>query len=195
MKTKGLKMPRVKDETVEKLINWIESLPSEMKDKCALCNETLTHIVKKAEAETGAGTATVTKALADNINATAAPGDQINPEALHSRVRRHEGSIMSNRHNKTAEPDKITEPEIVNDPPGTAPTATSDNSPKPRSDLQESIIQIAGDLNILRSKIEKINQSKESLIEGDPLKIYCRALRDFKPILDEAFEICIGGES
>lgn len=63
-----------------------------MISKCRLCTETLTHIVKKAEVETGAGTATVTRAIAEKINENAAPGDKVTAGALEQRVRRHEGA-------------------------------------------------------------------------------------------------------
>jgi len=55
------------------------------KKKCALCNETLVHIVKQAEAQTGAGTATA---------------DMLSGEVLQGRVRYKEGkSKMGNSHN------------------------------------------------------------------------------------------------
>lgn len=80
-------MPRVSADSLEKLNNFFESLPSEARSKCALCSETLTHIVKLAEVETGAGTATVTRVLAEKINEDAAPGDRVTPLALRDRVR------------------------------------------------------------------------------------------------------------
>jgi len=61
-------MPRVSQESINRLNAFIDSLPPEARNKCALCNETLVHLVKTAEVESGAGTATVTRALADRIN-------------------------------------------------------------------------------------------------------------------------------
>ena len=61
-------MPRVSKEALDKLQAFFDALPEEARSKCALCNETLTHIVKTAEVETGAGTATVTRELANRIN-------------------------------------------------------------------------------------------------------------------------------
>jgi len=61
-------MSRVTQETLNKLHAFLDSLDPEVKGKCALCNETLTHIVKMAEVQTGAGTATVARKLADDIN-------------------------------------------------------------------------------------------------------------------------------
>ena len=52
-------MGKVSTKTIQKVSKFFDSLPEEVKDKCALCNETLVHIVKTAEARTGAGTATV----------------------------------------------------------------------------------------------------------------------------------------
>lgn len=60
--------------------------------KCALCSETLTHVVKKVEVETGAGTATVTRVLADRLNDGAAPGDVVYGENLRGRARDKEGT-------------------------------------------------------------------------------------------------------
>jgi len=79
-------MGRVSKETIEKLNEFICSLPEEARGKCALCNQTLVHIVKQAEAQTGAGTATVTKALADKINETAAPLDRVEASSLRDKV-------------------------------------------------------------------------------------------------------------
>lgn len=89
-------MPRVSQETIEKLNAFIESLPTEARNKCAICNETLTHLVKTAEVETGAGTATVTRVLAEKINETAAPGDRVIGEHLRDRVRKQEPVIREN---------------------------------------------------------------------------------------------------
>ena len=90
-------MPRVSEETLEKLQAFIDSLPAEARSKCALCNETLTHIVKRAEVETGAGTATVARVIADKLNEDAAPQDRVTPRALDRRVRRVDESIVPKR--------------------------------------------------------------------------------------------------
>jgi hypothetical protein len=92
-------MPRVGQESLDRLNAFIDSLPREARNKCALCNETLVHLVKTAEVESGAGTATVTRALADRINEDAAPGDRVTPTALDRRVRRQEESILPKREN------------------------------------------------------------------------------------------------
>lgn len=97
-------MGRVNQETLSKLRDFLDSLPAEVKGKCALCNETLTHIVKKAEVETGAGTATVTRALADNINEGAADGDRVSGKQLQFRARYHEGKDKVGNSNNTPAP-------------------------------------------------------------------------------------------
>jgi len=97
-------MPRVSKETIEKLNSFICSLPSEAKNKCAICNETLTHLVKTAEVETGAGTATVTRALADEINQTAAPGDRVTGERLRQKTLRHTGERTDKCADRTNNP-------------------------------------------------------------------------------------------
>lgn len=55
----------------------MDSLPEEARSKCSICTTTLTHIVKQAEAETGVGTATVARALAEKVNETALPADRV----------------------------------------------------------------------------------------------------------------------
>ena len=95
-------MARTTQEILERLNAFMESLPTEAKSKCALCNETLTHWVKRAEVETGAGTATVTRMLADKINDGAAPGDRVSDGALRQRVLAAEGSICRKPTNKPA---------------------------------------------------------------------------------------------
>jgi len=81
-------MGRVSQETTEKLKAFVESLPAgDAKKKCAVCNEALTHIVKQAEAQTGAPTLTVCRAIADEINDGAAPADVVTGEQLQDRVR------------------------------------------------------------------------------------------------------------
>lgn len=84
-------MATVSAEAIRKLHEFIESLPEEARSKCSLCNQTLTHIVKQAEAQTGAGTRTVTRMLAEKINETAAPADQVTPEGLRQRARETAG--------------------------------------------------------------------------------------------------------
>lgn len=99
-------MPRVSVNTIKKLNAFINSLPEDARNKCSLCNETLTHIVKMAEAQTGAGTLTVARALADKINKGEVPADRINSDTLGARVRRMDGSIMTKRHNRFKIPPK-----------------------------------------------------------------------------------------
>ena len=96
-------MPRVSAETIEKLNEFFKTLPQEAQSKCALCNETLTHIVKTAEAQTGAGTATVTRELAERINEGAVEGDKVSSGALKQKVMRHEGLISTYRTNKNTD--------------------------------------------------------------------------------------------
>lgn len=79
-------MARPTKDQLEKLEAFIDSLPAEARSKCALCNETLVHIVKQAEAQTGAGTSTVTRALSKKVNEGAAPEDRVSGEALRQKV-------------------------------------------------------------------------------------------------------------
>lgn len=93
-------MARVSDRTKALIQHELSQMPAEALAKCSLCRETLTHMVKSIEAKAGAGTATVTKMLADIINKKALPQDQVTGEALTQRVRQNEGLKMSNRQNK-----------------------------------------------------------------------------------------------
>jgi len=104
---------RVSEQTIEKLNAFIDSLPVEARKKCALCNETLTHIVKQAEAQTGAGTRTVCRVLAEKHNEGAAPLDVVGDKQLQDRVRRHDGSdaIVSNQDNNQPQPKRREQPE------------------------------------------------------------------------------------
>lgn len=75
----------------------MDSLPDEARSKCSLCTTTLTHIVKQAEAETGVGTATVARALAEKINETALPADRVSSDQLRDRVRYQAGEKVSGK--------------------------------------------------------------------------------------------------
>ncbi len=107
-------MPRVRQESLDKLAEFIGSLPKDARNKCALCNETLTHLVKTAEVQTGAPTATVTRALANKINETAVPGDVVSGEALTQRVRYSEGLKCQNDiiNKPQPEPDSLVKNEV-----------------------------------------------------------------------------------
>jgi phage N-6-adenine-methyltransferase len=105
-------MPRISQETIARLNAFIDTLPVEQRNKCALCNETLTHLVKTAEVQTGAGTATVTRALADRINEDAAPGDRVKGENLRARVRDAEGTLKRSNVPNNPQPQEPPEPEL-----------------------------------------------------------------------------------
>lgn len=96
------------DDTLAKIRDFFDGLTGEAKSKCALCNETLTHIVKMAEVETGAGTATVTKVLAEQLNEGAVEGDKVSGDALRFRVRNTEGRRKSAIGTDSENPDAPT---------------------------------------------------------------------------------------
>jgi len=108
-------MPRVSTETIRKLNDFLDSLPEEPRRKCAYCNETLTHLCKLAEAQTGAGTATVTRELADRINDGAAPGDRVKGRSLLDKVRNTEGKrkVDNVNNNPAPEPGKTPRLHVV----------------------------------------------------------------------------------
>jgi len=108
-------MARVSKETIEKLNEFFDTLPTDARNKCALCNETLTHIVNLAAAKTGAPTATVTRELASRVNDGAAPGDLVSGGALQDRVRTAEQGRRPSEKEKMAQcqnkPDPDPDPE------------------------------------------------------------------------------------
>lgn len=98
-------MARPTSEQLQRLQDFLDTLPDDARSKCSLCNTTLTHIVKQAEAEVGVGTATVTRALAEKVNETALPADRVTEGQLRDRVRRSAGEKESGR---TAQIKKMT---------------------------------------------------------------------------------------
>lgn len=103
-------MARITQERLQKLKTFMDSLPEEARSKCSICTTTLTHIVKQAEAETGVGTATVARALAEKVNETALPADRVTEGQLRDRVRRSAGEKESGR---TAQIKKMTMAEKI----------------------------------------------------------------------------------
>lgn len=101
-------MMKVSQQTIAKLEDFLKDLPSEVWAKCSICNETLVHYVKKAEVETGSGTATVTRVLADKINESAAPGDKITGEQLRQRALRHTGERADKCADRTDKKEPVT---------------------------------------------------------------------------------------
>ena len=103
-------MSRPTSEQLQLLKAFFDTLPSEAKSKCSLCNTTLTHIVKQAEAETGVGTATVARILAEKVNETALPADRVTEGQIRDRVRRSAGEKEPGR---TAQIKKMTKAEKI----------------------------------------------------------------------------------
>ena len=147
-------MGRVSQETIEKLNNFICSLPEEAKGKCALCNQTLVHIVKQAEAQTGAGTATVTRAIADKINENSAPQDMVTAGSLRHKVISNEtgrhNSISALRTNRIEKLEIDRETIIVND---------NNRFEKLEEETNNEIIKIAKKINK-----EKAEKKREEII-------------------------------
>jgi uncharacterized protein YoaH (UPF0181 family) len=103
-------MARITAEQLQLLQAFLDSLPDEARGKCSICNTTLTHIAKQAEAEVGVGTATVARVLAEKINETALPADRVTAGQLRDRVRRSAGEKESGR---TAQIKKLTKAEKI----------------------------------------------------------------------------------
>ena len=98
-------MAKVSQETIERLNAFLDTLPVEDQNKCTLCTETLTHIVKTAEAQTGAPLATVTRELASRVNDGAAHSDKVSGEALRQRTLEMSGEKHRNCSNGTNKPE------------------------------------------------------------------------------------------
>lgn len=149
------------DDTLAKIRDFFDGLTGEAKSKCALCNETLTHIVKMAEVETGAGTATVTKVLAEQLNEGAAEGDKVSAKALDSRVRYHEGK------DKVGNSGKLQNPDVTTVKPGDSGDILMEVERKVRSG--KSIREAAGEV------AETIGKNPEAVRKaynraGDPAR-------------------------
>jgi len=97
-------MARVSKQTLERLADFIATLPEEQKSKCAMCNDTLVHLVKSAEVATGAPQSTVAHAIAADINEGAAPADVVSGKALNNRVEHKTKSISPEQGNKSHKP-------------------------------------------------------------------------------------------
>ena len=85
-------MGRVSKEVLELVIAAVSDLPKEIKSKCALCNDTLTHHVTSIQAKTGAGLETVTNELTKQYNQQALPGDGVSGTAFKARVQHKTGA-------------------------------------------------------------------------------------------------------
>lgn len=146
-------MSRPTSETLGKARDFFDSLPDEIRGKCALCSETLTHIIKQAEVETGAGTATATRILAEKINETAAPADKVTSDSLRDRVRRTEGKKESGRtaqiKTKTPKVEPATEPPSIEKIAGNTLQLFEDKGDKPKLDDFEAACQRLRNIIIL----------------------------------------------
>ena len=97
-------MARPDQATLDLIKDEVARIPPDRLSKCALCNDTLTHIVKTIEAKTGGGTATVARMVADEINKTATPGDRVSGEKLRNRINNQERVKCVNNTDKTPDP-------------------------------------------------------------------------------------------
>ena len=113
-------MSKPSQETLKRLNAFLDTLPTEAQNKCTLCTETLTHIVKTAEAQTGAPLATVTRELANRVNDGSAPSDKVSGEALRQRTLEMSGEKHRNCSNGTNKTDTNSENDkeagITNEP-------------------------------------------------------------------------------
>lgn len=140
-------MSRVSRETLDKLQAFFDTLEPEVQSKCALCNETLVHIVKLAEVKTGAGTATVTRELAARVNEGSAPGDAVSGKALEMRVSQKETDRNLKSHNEilkitdAPELEPLTKPEqpqnTQQEQPEIKPTPKQETKQKPKQEKSD----------------------------------------------------------
>jgi hypothetical protein len=158
-------MSRVSKESLEKLNAFIDSLPVEARNKCALCNETLVHLVKTAEVESGAGTATVTRALADRINEDAAPGDRVTGKQLQDRARYHDGSdkIGNSENNPQPQHDQPDEKESERPVVENKPSAQLKNWRENKAEKQKELFPMSV---ISKSFEEKFHMFFEEMLRA-----------------------------
>ena len=169
-------MPRVSKETIAKLNDFICALPEEAKGKCALCNQTLVHIVKQAESQTGAGTATVTRALADDINKTAAPLDRVVARSLEKKVHYadREEPIIQKLDNKIIEElEKENNREIMS----AAKEIRAEKTAKTREKREENKARLE---EIASRDPDKLNDKYDVIVIDPPWPMQ-KILRDVRP--------------
>ena len=84
-------MGKVSKEVVKAVIDEVDKLDEAVKDKCSLCNITLTDIVKRIEVSSNASVSTVCNTIAKVLNRSKSDGEKISAEALRQRVLNTEG--------------------------------------------------------------------------------------------------------
>ncbi|NCC04833.1 MAG: hypothetical protein EOM37_12530 [Proteobacteria bacterium] len=170
-------MSRITAERIQRLKTFMDSLPDEARSKCSLCTTTLTHIVKQAEAETGVGTATVARALAEKINETALPADRVSGEQLRDRVRYQAGEKVSG---KNPQIKKLTKAEKIE--------AVDNLVAEGMADL-EAVGQVAkgtgraGRDNLLRQYLKHCSRRQE-----EELRVVSAQSKPGRPSTKEAFD-------
>lgn len=84
--TTGKRRKRM-SESNGNLEEYFNLLPPGMKKKCAMCNNTLAHVVTQAMVATGSSERATVKVLADQLNEGAAQQDVVTAEQLRARAR------------------------------------------------------------------------------------------------------------
>jgi predicted DNA-binding protein YlxM (UPF0122 family) len=94
-KKENKEMARVKKEIKNKIIEAINNLDNNIKDKCSLCNITLTDVVLKISTTTDAPLETVAGVIADEINEGRPEYEHVSKRALVQRIKRTTGEVKA----------------------------------------------------------------------------------------------------
>ena len=184
-------MARVPKATIAKAKAALDAHSQEIVNKCALCSETLTHIVKSVEAQTGAPTATVTRMLADRISDNAAPGGRVTPRQLEGRVYRQENDIPTNRGNKSEpEPKHRTYAEVYQATERRMAAAAKylwDEHPGTEAEKAEALRLI---LQSIESKIPKVEEPANLTPAKAARHEIARKI--LKPCAEKAITVAVG---
>jgi len=65
---------------------------------------------------------------------------------------------------------------------------------RPLPDINDFIVQVAGELDILREKLKQISKSLELVTNKPSLEIYCGSMRKFKSYYEPALKACDRGK-
>jgi hypothetical protein len=90
-------MARIKKEVKDKIIEAINNLDNNIKDKCSLCNITLTDVVLKISTTTDAPVETVAGVIADEINEGRPKYEHVSKKALICRIKRTTGEVKHSK--------------------------------------------------------------------------------------------------
>lgn len=132
---------RVKNDVVEDVRRLIDMLPAEIKTKCSICNETMTHYLTQVQVQANAPLGTVCREYTKAVNEMLPEHEKLSESAAMNRVRLTSGAkkISCQSDNITSQPPPPPPPppvrviregvEIVPPPPLEPQAVTLDEEP------------------------------------------------------------------